>query len=118
MNESILDTIKIMLGLEKDYNSFDTEIIAYINSAFFALSQLGVGPEEGFSITGPDEVWSNFIDEKSNLIAVQTYIKLKVQLIFDPPSNSFVVDAINKQLEELTWRLCLEAEYLKDNKLP
>ena len=118
MNESILDTIKIMLGLEKDYNAFDTEIIAYINSSLFTLSQLGVGPEEGFSITGPDEIWSNFIDEKSNLIAVQTYIKLKVQLIFDPPSNSFVVDAINKQLEELTWRLCLEVEYLKDNELP
>lgn len=118
MNESILDTIKIMLGLEKDYNAFDTEIIAYINSALFTLFQLGVGPEEGFSITGSDEVWSNFIEENSNLIAVQTFIKLKVQLIFDPPSNSFVVDAINKQLDELTWRLCLEAEYLKNNELP
>ena len=110
MSESILDTIKIMLGLEKDYDAFDTEIVTYINSVLFTLSQLGVGPEEGFSITGPDEVWSDFIDDKSNLIAVQTYIKLKVQLLFDPPSNSFVVDAINKQIDELTWRLCLEAE--------
>lgn len=110
MSESILDTIKIMLGLEKDYDAFDTEIITYINSALFTLSQLGVGPEAGFSITGSDEIWSNFIDEKSNLIAVQTYIKLKVQLLFDPPSNSFAVDAINKQIDELTWRLCLEAE--------
>lgn len=110
MSESILDTIKIMLGLEKDYDAFDIEIVTYINSVLFTLSQLGVGPEEGFSITGPDEVWSNFIDDKSNLIAVQTYIKLKVQLLFDPPSNSFTVDAINKQIDELTWRLCLEAE--------
>ena len=110
MSESILDTIKIMLGLEKDYDAFNTEIVTYINSALFTLSQLGVGPEEGFSITGPDAVWSNFIDEKSNLIAVQTFIKLKVQLLFDPPSNSFAVDAINKQIDELTWRLCLEAE--------
>ena len=110
MSESILDTIKIMLGLEKDYDAFDTEIITYINSALFTLSQLGVGPEARFSITGSDEIWSNFIDEKSNLIAVQTYIKLKVQLLFDPPSNSFAVDAINKQIDELTWRLCLEAE--------
>lgn len=110
MSESILDTIKIMLGLEKDYDAFDIEIVTYINSALFTLSQLGVGPEEGFSITGSDEIWSNFIDEKSNLIAVQTYIKLKVQLLFDPPSNSFAVDAINKQIDELTWRLCLEAE--------
>lgn len=110
MSESILDTIKIMLGLEKDYDAFDIEIVTYINSALFTLSQLGVGPEAGFSITGPDEIWSNFIDEKSNLIAVQTYIKLKVQLLFDSPSNSFAVDAINKQIDELTWRLCLEAE--------
>lgn len=110
MSESILYTIKIMLGLEKDYDAFDIEIVTYINSALFTLSQLGVGPEEGFSITGSDEIWSNFIDEKSNLIAVQTYIKLKVQLLFDPPSNSFAVDAINKQIDELTWRLCLEAE--------
>ncbi len=110
MSESILDTIKIMLGLEKDYDAFDTEIITYINSALFTLSQLGVGPEEGFSITGPDEVWSDFVENASKFIAIQTFIKLKVQLLFDPPSNSFGVDAINKQIDELTWRLCLEAE--------
>lgn len=118
MDESILDTIKEMLGLDKDYNAFDTEIISYINSAFFTLSQIGVGPEEGFSIKDSDAVWSDYIDVSSNLIAVQTFIKLKVQLIFDPPSNSFVVDAINKQLDELIWRLCLEVEYTKDNELP
>lgn len=118
LDESILDTIKEMLGLDKDYNAFDTEIISYINSAFFTLSQIGVGPEEGFSIKDSDAVWSDYIDVSSNLIAVQTFIKLKVQLIFDPPSNSFVVDAINKQLDELIWRLCLEVEYTKDNELP
>lgn len=117
MSESILDTIKIMLGLEKDYNAFDTEIIAYINSALFTLSQLGVGPEEGFSIKDCDSVWSDYIDPTPNLIAVQTFIKLKVQLMFDPPSNSFVVDAINKQLDELTWRLCLEVEYSKKQRV-
>ena len=110
MSESILDTIKNMLGLEKDYNAFDTEIIAYINSALFTLSQLGVGPEEGFSITGSDEVWSDFVENTSKFIAVRTFIKLKVQLLFDPPSNSFAVDAVNKQIDELIWRLCLEAE--------
>ena len=110
MNESILDTIKNMLGLEKDYDAFDTEIITYINSALFTLSQLGVGPEDGFSITDSNEVWSDFIGDTSKFIAVQTFIKLKVQLLFDPPSNSFGVDAIDKQIDELTWRLCLEAE--------
>lgn len=110
MEESILNTIKIMLGIEKDYDVFDTEIISYINSSLFTLSQLGIGPEEGFSITGPDEVWTDVIHESSNLIAIQTFIKFKVQLMFDPPSNSFVVDSINKNIDELTWRLCLEAD--------
>lgn len=110
MSESILNTIKVMLNIEDDCNAFDIEIVAYINSALFTLSQLGIGPEEGFSITGPTELWSDYIESEKNLTAVQTFIKLKVQLLFDPPSNSFVVDAINKQIEELGWRLCLEAE--------
>lgn len=110
MSESILNTIKIMLNIEDDCDAFDTEIIIYINSALFTLSQLGIGPEEGFSITGPTERWSDYIKSTKNLTAVQTFIKLKVQLLFDPPSNSFVVDAINKQIDELGWRLCLEAE--------
>ena len=114
MSESILNTIKVMLNVEDDCDAFDTEIIAYINSALFTLSQFGIGPEEGFSITGPIELWSDYITSEKNLTAVQTFIKLKVQLLFDPPSNSFVVDAINKQIEELGWRLCLEAEQSYD----
>lgn len=110
MSESILNTIKIMLNIEDDCDAFDTEIMTYINSALFTLSQLGIGPEDGFSITGPVERWSDYIKSTKNLTAVQTFIKLKVQLLFDPPSNSFVVDAINKQIDELGWRLCLEAE--------
>ncbi len=112
MSESILNTIKVMLNIEDDCDAFDTEIVAYINSVLFTLSQLGIGPEEGFSITGPTELWSDYIKSETNLTAVQTFIKLKVQLLFDPPSNSFVVDAINKQIDELGWRLCLEAETL------
>lgn len=110
MTDSILDTIKNMLGLDSEYDAFDVELINYINSAFFVLSQLGIGSSEGFFISGQSEIWSDYVDSKSNLKAIQTFIKLKVQLLFDPPSNSFVVDAINKQMDELIWRLCLEAE--------
>lgn len=109
MDESILYTIKIMLGLEKDYDAFDTEIISYINSALFVLYQLGIG-KKGFSIFDSTALWSDYISDSTNLISVQTFVKLKVQLLFDPPSNSFAVDAINKQIDELTWRLRLEAE--------
>ena len=114
MSESILNTIKVMFNVEDDCDAFDTEIVAYIKSALFTLSQFGIGPEEGFSITGPTELWSDYIKSEKNLTAVQTFIKLKVQLLFDPPSNSFVVDAINKQIDELGWRLCLEAEQSYD----
>ncbi len=109
MDESILYTIKIMLGLEKDYDPFDTEIISYINSALFVLYQLGIG-EKGFSISDSTTLWSDYISDRTDLVSVQTFVKLKTQLLFDPPSNSFAVDAINKQIDELTWRLCLEAE--------
>lgn len=114
MSESILNTIKVMLNVEDDCDAFDTEIVAYINSALFTLSQFGIGPEEGFSVTGPTERWSDYIKSGKNLTAIQTFIKLKVQLLFDPPSNSFVVDAINKQIDELGWRLCLEVEQSYD----
>lgn len=110
MDESILNTIKVMLNIEDDCDAFDVEIITYINSALFTLSQLGIGPEKGFSIKDATNLWSDYLNSSVNLTAVQTFIKLKVQLLFDPPSNSFVVEAINKQIDELEWRLCLEAE--------
>lgn len=109
MDESILYTIKRMLGLEKDYDPFDTEIISYINSALFVLYQLGIGEKE-FSISDSTALWSDYISDRTDLISVQTFVKLKTQLLFDPPSNSFAIEAINKQIDELTWRLCLEAE--------
>ena len=109
MDESILYTIKIMLGLEKDYDAFDTEIISYINSALFVLYQLGIG-EKGFSISDSTALWSDYISDRTDLTSVQTFVKLKTQLLFDPPSNSFSVEAINKQIDELAWRLCLAAE--------
>ena len=104
-----------MLNIEDDCDAFDVEIIAYINAALFTLSQLGVGPDKGFSVKDATNLWSDYVDSTVNLTAVKTFIKLKVQLLFDPPSNSFVVDAINKQIDELTWRLCLEAEFSMQN---
>ena len=115
MDESILNTIKVMLNIEDDCDAFDVEIIAYINAALFTLSQLGVGLDKGFSVKDATNLWSDYVDSTVNLTAVKTFIKLKVQLLFNPPSNSFVVDAINKQIDELTWRLCLEAEFSMQN---
>lgn len=110
MNDSILDTIKQLLGIQSDYTAFDTDIIVHINSAFMALNQLGVGPTECFSIDGSGENWAEFVNKSIDLEAVKTYIYLKVRTIFDPPSSSVVMEAMNKNISELEWRLNVQVE--------
>lgn len=107
--ESILTSIKKLLGPEESYDHFDTDIIIHINSALMVLNQLGVGPVDGFSISDKEAVWTDFVPEK-NIEAVKTYVYLKVRLIFDPPQSSFLVAAIEKQITELEWRLNVKAE--------
>ncbi len=103
--ESILTSIKKLLGIEEEYTHFDQDLIMHINSVFMILNQLGVGPSEGFSIQDSKSVWTNFIPAGSKLEAVKSYIHLKVKLMFDPPSSSAVLEAINRTIAELEWRL-------------
>lgn len=103
--ESILTSIKKMLGITEEYEHFDADIIMHINSVFMILNQLGVGPTEGFSIKGKDEVWTDFISEESKLELIKSYMYLKVKLLFDPPLGSAVIEVINRQISEFEWRL-------------
>ena len=103
--DSILTSIKKLLGITEEYENFDQDIIMHINSAFMILNQLGVGPKSGFSINDKSSTWDEFIPESSNLEAVKTYVHLKVKLMFDPPLNSTVIEAIKSQINELEWRL-------------
>lgn len=103
--DSILTSIKKLLGIAEDYTNFDTDIIIHINSVFSILTQLGVGPSEGFSISDANGVWSDFINDSTKIELVKTYIYLKVRLIFDPPQSSSVIDAMNRTISELEWRL-------------
>lgn len=105
--DSILTSIKKLLGISKDYTQFDDDIIMHINSVFMSLTQLGVGPAEGFSIEDDSAYWEDFVDIENNLQlhAVKTYVYLKVKLLFDPPLNSSVIEATNRQIAELEWRL-------------
>jgi hypothetical protein len=93
------------LGPEEVYEHFDADIIMHINSAFSTLTQLGVGPEEGFVIKDKTAIWTDFIQDDKRLEFVKTYIYLKVKLVFDPPLSSSVLDAMNRQINELEWRL-------------
>lgn len=101
--ESILDSVKKMIGPSVSYDVFDPDLIMHINTAFFSLYQLGV-TEEPFVITGSDETWSDFHSE-SDLEAVKTYVGLKTRMFFDPPTNSSLISAINEQIKELEWRI-------------
>ena len=107
--ESILTSIKKLLGIEEEYEHFDQDIIMYINNAFMTLTQIGVGPKEGFSIYDDSASWSDFIPEGSNLEGVKTYIYLKVRLVFDPPPAS-VLESMKSMAAELEWRLNAEVE--------
>lgn len=110
-DESILTSIKKLLGIEADYKHFDADLIMCINSVFSILTQLGVGPANGFSITGPNEAWTNFIREDPNLFSlVKSYIHLKVKLLFDPPLSSATIESINRQVSEFEWRLFVAAD--------
>lgn len=107
---SILDSIKKVLGIAPDYDVFDPDLIQHINSVFFTLQQLGIGPEEGFEITDAETTWDAFLGTNKLLNSVKTYISLRVRILFDPPANSFVMDALQKQIQELEWRLNVYSE--------
>ena len=103
--DSILKKKKKMLGITEDYEHFDADLIMHINSVFMILTQLGVGPSEGFSIEGKSDTWDDFISTGSNLEAVKSYVYLKVKLLFDPPLSSAVMESMNRMISELEWRL-------------
>lgn len=110
MNDSILTSIKKLLGITEEYEHFDQDIIIHINSVFMILNQLGVGPSNSFSITDKTAVWSDFISEGTNLESVKSYIYLKVRLLFDPPTTSAVMESMNRMISELEFRLNVSAE--------
>lgn len=108
--ESILTSIKKLLGIGEDYDHFDPDIIMHINSVFMDLTQLGVGPTEGFSIEDDTSEWVDFIPDTKKLQAVKSYIYLRVKLLFDPPSSSAVMEAMNRDIQRYEWRLNVAAE--------
>ena len=103
--ESILTSIKKMLGITEEYKHFDADLIMHINSVFMILNQLGIGTANGFIITGEDEVWTDFIPSNQQLELVKSYMHLKVKLLFDPPLASAVIECMNQQIKELEWRI-------------
>ena len=102
---SIFKSIKALLGPDADYEVYDNDILLFINGVFSTLTQLGVGPKEGFRITGETETWDDFLEGNKDLEFVKDYIFMKVKLIFDPPSSSAVMNAYQEACKELEWRI-------------
>ena len=107
MVNSILDTIKYLLGGEalKTDTSFDPELIIHINGVLSIMTELGVGPKEGFILTSKDQSWEEFLGIRKDLEIVKNAVYLRVRLLFDPPTNSFLVAAIERQIVEYDWRI-------------
>lgn len=102
--DSILTSIKKLLGIESDCNHFDEDIMMYINSVFSILTQMGFGPPEGFFINDKTTLWSDYTDIQ-DLELFKTYVYHRVKLMFDPPASSIAVESINKLITEFEWRI-------------
>ena len=107
---SILNSTKKILGISEDYTVFDLDIITHINTAFSTLTQLGVGPAQGFMIEDADAVWTDFIADDIQYNSVKSYVFLRVRQLFDPPTTSYLIAAYDKQIQELEWRLNVHRE--------
>lgn len=110
MADSILDGIKRICSVDPSYTVFDDQFVLHINSVFMVLNQLGIGPDAGFMIEDNSTTWDAFVGTDNNLNSVKTYMGLRVRMLFDPPQNSFVINAMNEQLQMFEWRLNTKRE--------
>lgn len=113
MSDSILTSVKKLLGLPAEYDVFDTDITLHINSVFSTLTQLGIGPDEGFMIEDAEATWDTFLGEDKRLNAVKSYVVDRVKMVFDPPNTAYLVSAIQDRIREAEWRLNVQRESVK-----
>lgn len=111
ISNSILETIKKLIGVDKDYGVFDLDLIVAINSAFMILNQLGIGPDKPFSIKGSQETWTDFFGDEEIFALAKSYIYLRAKLLFDSPSSGVLHEAVERQISEFEWRMHIQADY-------
>ena len=113
LQDSILLSTKKLIGFDESYTVFDLDLMIHINTCFSTLTQLGVGPEDGFSITGPGEVWSDFLKGNKVIDSVKTYVYIKVKLVFDRPETGYAITSMENVAKEIEWRLNVQREEAK-----
>lgn len=106
-----------MLGLTEEYEVFDSDILTHINSAIFTLSQLGVNDGEFFVVTDVNQTWDEYVENKKLQNIIKNYIFIKTRFVFDPPTHSYVLDSLQKILNELEWRIIIELEVINQNEI-
>lgn len=117
--QSILDSVKKVIGMDPDYTAFDEDVIMHINAKFSELYSLGVGPKTvAFEIEGQDATWADFLQGRTNINMVKTYVCMSVRLIFDPPPTSFGIAAVQKEIEQMGWRLNILDDDTHKNHTP
>lgn len=110
--DSILTSVKKLLGIDAEYTAFDDDLIIHINSVFMILAQMGIGPSNGYRITGSSELWNDYLPaDTKNLESIKTYVAQKVRLMFDPPMSSIVMECTKQVISELEYRLYVEVEF-------
>lgn len=117
--KSILETIKKLLGPDSSYEVFDEDIIVHINTALADLTQLGVGPEDGFEIFDASSTWDDFVGKHirpKTLSNIKTYIYISVKLVFDPPTSAAVITSYENRLTKLEWRISHAVDILNKPK--
>ena len=110
MEESILTSIKKLLGIEDDDTSFDLDVLIHINTALAILNQLGVGPNDGIFVADKSTLWEAVLADNKFLVPAKSYVFLKVKLLFDPPLSSAAIESMNKLIAEFEWRLTVLVE--------
>lgn len=119
-DRSILNNTKHILGLAAGYSPFDHDVLTHINSTFSILDQLGIGPEGGYFIESNEETWDDYVEASdlpaNQLNLVRTYLYLKVRMLFDPPTTSYLIDSMNKQIAEHEHRLNTFREVIKQQE--
>lgn len=110
LTDSILNLTKKNLGLSKDYDAFDSDIIVHINSVFNKLHQLGVGPLDGYAIESDQETWTDYLNGDKRINLIKTYTYLQVRIWFDPPQTSFHLESMKQQIQEMEWRINYQRE--------
>ena len=113
-NDSILTTVKKLIGLDEEYDAFDQDILIYINSILFELEQIGLKSKEGFVLSDKTAVWLDYTDNERILNVLKPYVYLKTKLLFDPPTSSIAMNALEMQISEYEWRINSEAECYRE----